>query len=70
TSERRLEDMKCGELLWSDRDSGWELLIPAVVKFFEKACRTSSRGRLFRFRYKPGIQAVKADCPVPPALRI
>ncbi|TBA12836.1 hypothetical protein ELH42_36600 [Rhizobium ruizarguesonis] len=45
-------------------------LLPAVVQFFEKACRTSSRGRLFRFRYKPGIQAVKADCPVPPALRI
>ncbi len=25
------------------------LLLPAVVQFFEKACRTSSRGRLFRF---------------------
>ncbi|RWX20658.1 hypothetical protein EHI47_39040, partial [Rhizobium leguminosarum] len=35
------------------------LLLPAVVQFFEKACRTSSRGRLFRFRYKPGIQASK-----------
>jgi hypothetical protein len=23
TSERRLEDMKCGELRWSDRDHGW-----------------------------------------------
>ena len=27
TSERRLEDMKCGELRWSDRDGGWEVLI-------------------------------------------
>jgi len=26
-SERRLEDMKCGELRWSDRDAGWEVLI-------------------------------------------
>jgi hypothetical protein len=31
TSERRLEDMKCGELRWSDRDGGWEVLIPAVA---------------------------------------
>jgi hypothetical protein len=31
TSERRLEDMKCGELRWSDRDGGWEVLIPSVA---------------------------------------
>ncbi|UXT60719.1 hypothetical protein FY134_23755 (plasmid) [Agrobacterium fabrum] len=31
TSERRLEDMKCGELRWSDRDNGWEVLIPAAA---------------------------------------
>ena len=31
TSERRLEDMKCGELRWSDRDHGWEVLIPAAA---------------------------------------
>ncbi len=31
TSERRLEDMKCGELRWSERDSGWEVLIPSVA---------------------------------------
>ncbi len=31
TSERRLEDMKCGELRWSDRDHGWEVLIPSVA---------------------------------------
>ena len=31
TSERRLEDMKCGELRWSDRDGGWEVLIPSIA---------------------------------------
>jgi len=31
TSERRLEDMKCGELRWSDRDNGWEVLIPSIA---------------------------------------
>ncbi|TCL63680.1 hypothetical protein EV286_11678 [Rhizobium sp. BK251] len=31
TSERRLEDMKCGELRWSDRERGWEVLIPSVA---------------------------------------
>jgi len=31
SSERRLEDMKCGELRWSDRDNGWEVLIPSVA---------------------------------------
>jgi hypothetical protein len=31
SSERRLEDMKCGELRWSDRNHGWEVLIPAVA---------------------------------------
>ena len=31
TSERRLADMKCGELRWSDRDYGWEVLIPSVA---------------------------------------
>ena len=31
TSERRLEDMKRGELRWSTRDQGWEILIPAVA---------------------------------------
>ncbi|MBP2238687.1 hypothetical protein J2Z31_005228 [Sinorhizobium kostiense] len=29
TSERRLEDMKRGEIRWSDRDRGWEVLVPA-----------------------------------------
>lgn len=31
TSERRLEDMKCGEIRWSDRENGWEVLIPSVA---------------------------------------
>lgn len=31
TSERRLEDMKRGELRWSTRDQGWEILIPAIA---------------------------------------
>lgn len=30
-SERQLEDMKRGELRWSERDAGWEVLIPAVA---------------------------------------
>ena len=29
TTERRLEDLKRGELRWSERDNGWEVLIPA-----------------------------------------
>jgi len=31
TSERRLEDMKRGELRWNSRDHGWEILIPSVA---------------------------------------
>ncbi|MBY3417218.1 hypothetical protein HFN87_28590 [Rhizobium laguerreae] len=31
TAERRLEDMKCGELRWSDRERGWEVFIPSVA---------------------------------------
>lgn len=31
TSERHLEDKKRGELRWSDRDQGWEVLIPSVA---------------------------------------
>lgn len=29
TSERSLEDMKRGEIRWSERDGGWEVLIPS-----------------------------------------
>jgi hypothetical protein len=31
TSERRLEDMKRGEIRWSTREHGWEILIPSVA---------------------------------------
>ena len=31
TQERRLEDLKRGELRWSDRNGGWEVFIPAVA---------------------------------------
>jgi hypothetical protein len=31
TSERHLEDKKRGELRWSERDEGWEVLIPSVA---------------------------------------
>jgi hypothetical protein len=31
TPERRLEDLKRGELRWSDRDHGWEVLVPSVA---------------------------------------
>jgi hypothetical protein len=31
TSERKLEDLKRGELRWNSRDQGWEILIPSVA---------------------------------------
>jgi len=31
TSERRLEDIKRGEIRWSEREHGWEILIPSVA---------------------------------------
>jgi hypothetical protein len=31
TSERRLEEMKRGELRWNTREQGWEILIPSVA---------------------------------------
>jgi len=31
TTERHLEDRKRGELRWSERDRGWEVLIPSVA---------------------------------------
>jgi hypothetical protein len=31
TSERQLEDMKVGELRWTERDHGWEVFIPSVA---------------------------------------
>jgi hypothetical protein len=31
TSVRRLEDMKRGEIRWSDKDHGWEVVIPSIA---------------------------------------
>ncbi|AHG49690.1 hypothetical protein RLEG12_02095 (plasmid) [Rhizobium leguminosarum bv. trifolii CB782] len=42
-------DMQAPILLPGSSAGTAALLLPAVVRFFTKACRTSSRGRLFRF---------------------
>lgn len=31
TSERRLEEMRRGEIRWNDRENGWEVLIPSIA---------------------------------------
>ena len=31
TSERVLEERRCGELRWNTKDSGWEILIPSLA---------------------------------------
>ncbi len=46
TSERRLEDMKRGELRWSSRDQGWEILIPSVA--FKNASSSFFGSKPFR----------------------
>lgn len=45
-SERQLADMKRGELRWSDRDAGWEVLIPAVA--FKNATSSYFGNKPFR----------------------
>lgn len=45
-SERQLADMKRGELRWSDRDAGWEVLIPAVA--FKNATSSFFGNKPFR----------------------
>jgi hypothetical protein len=45
-SERQLEELRRGELRWSDRDQGWEVLIPAVA--FKNANSSFFGGRPFR----------------------
>lgn len=45
-SERQLETLGCGELRWSDRASGWEVLIPAVA--FKNASSSFFAGKPFR----------------------
>lgn len=46
TSERRLEEMKHGELRWSERDRGWEVLIPS--KAFKNANSSFFGSKPFR----------------------
>lgn len=46
TPERQLEALKRGELRWSARDSGWEVLIPAAA--FKNAGSTYFRKNPFR----------------------
>jgi hypothetical protein len=45
-TERQLEDMKCGELRWSERDGGWEVLIPSVA--FKNAMSSFFGSKPFR----------------------
>lgn len=45
-SERQLEDLKRGELRWSDRDGGWEVLIPSVA--FKNATSSYFGSKPFR----------------------
>lgn len=45
-TERQLESMRRGELRWSDRADGWEVLIPAVA--FKNARSSFFAGRPFR----------------------
>jgi hypothetical protein len=58
SSERHLENLKCGELRWNDRSVGWEVLIPAVAfknassSFFSKRpyrLLLPDLGRLYEF---------------------
>ena len=44
-SERQLNDLKRGELRWSDRDNGWEVFIPSIA--FKNA-NSSYFGKPFR----------------------
>lgn len=46
TPERKLEDMKRGELGWSSRDHGWEILIPSVA--FKNASSSFFASKPFR----------------------
>ncbi|EGY02522.1 hypothetical protein AZA_32100 [Nitrospirillum viridazoti Y2] len=46
STERQLADRQCGELRWSTRDQGWEVLIPAAA--FKNATSTYFGGKPFR----------------------
>ncbi|MDB5578148.1 MAG: hypothetical protein JWR80_3324 [Bradyrhizobium sp.] len=45
-SERQLESLKRGELRWSDREKGWEVLVPSVA--FKNANSSFFGGKPFR----------------------
>jgi hypothetical protein len=45
-SERQLEVLKRGEMRWSERDQGWEVLVPAVA--FKNAHSSFFAGKPFR----------------------
>jgi hypothetical protein len=45
-SERQLSDRGCGELRWSERDGGWEVLVPSSA--FKNAASSFFGGRPFR----------------------
>jgi hypothetical protein len=45
-TERQLEVLKRGEIRWSDRAGGWEVLIPAVA--FKNADSSFFSGKPFR----------------------
>lgn len=46
STERELSDALCGELRWSDRSHGWEVIIPAVA--FKNAHSSFFGGKPFR----------------------
>ena len=46
SSERRLESLKRGELRWSERDRGWEVLIPSIA--FKNASSSFFGNKPFR----------------------
>lgn len=46
SSERELSDAKCGELRWSDRSQGWEVVIPSIA--FKNAHSSFFGGKPFR----------------------
>lgn len=46
SSERRLDELRRGELRWSDRNSGWEVVIPASA--FKNADSSFFGGKPFR----------------------
>lgn len=46
SSDRRLEDLKRGELRWCERDNGWEVFIPAIA--FKNADSSFFSGKPFR----------------------